>query len=248
MIQERFTILAGKKYPYRLIQRPGTRSVRMKISMSKGLEVTVPKRYRAEHVDEVLAEHQDWILKQFHKMEAKKNRPLPQFENGSILTVLGEAHTIKIYGKLNGKSTVKRIQKLNFEEDHAEIGGHEFHIHCDGTIPDAKEELEKYLRGIAEKYFHKQAAEFAKHMGVTFGNITIRGQKTRWGSCTLAKNLSFNWRLILLPPQVTNSVIIHELAHTIHMNHSRAFYEIVENFCPEYRKLQKYLKDPQFPL
>ena len=76
-----------------------------------------------------------------------------------------------------------------------------------------------------------------------YGRISIREQKTRWGSCSSKGDLNFNWRLILAPEEVLDYVVVHELAHRREMNHSKAFYAIVESVLPDYRRAQKWLKD-----
>lgn len=89
----------------------------------------------------------------------------------------------------------------------------------------------------------RRTAYFADVMGVDYGRITIREQKTRWGSCSSAGNLNFNWKLILLSPEVLDYVVVHELAHRREMNHSDAFWRIVEQVLPDYRKRRKLLRE-----
>ncbi len=84
--------------------------------------------------------------------------------------------------------------------------------------------------------------EIAEKMGVSYGRITIRNQKTRWGSCSSKGNLNFNCQLMLLPEELRDYVIIHELCHRIEMNHSVRFWTEVERYCPQYMKLRKKLK------
>lgn len=94
----------------------------------------------------------------------------------------------------------------------------------------------------AREVFPARTAHFARIMGVRYGTITIREQKTRWGSCSSGGNLSFNWKLVLLEPELLDYVVVHELAHRLEMNHSSRFWAIVESILPDYRILKKRLQ------
>ena len=85
--------------------------------------------------------------------------------------------------------------------------------------------------------------KWATTMGVSYGRITIRNQKTRWGSCSAKGNLNFNCLLMLVPKEVREYVIIHELAHRIEMNHSKAFWEVVASYDSDYKEHRRWLKD-----
>lgn len=89
----------------------------------------------------------------------------------------------------------------------------------------------------------QRTAYFAQKIGVTYGRITIRNQKTRWGSCTSEGNLNFNCLLMAAPPEVLDSVVVHELCHRLHPNHSKAFYAEVYRVFPDYDRCNKWLKE-----
>lgn len=98
------------------------------------------------------------------------------------------------------------------------------------------------MKNLAKEVFAAKTAHFARIMGVTYGRITIREQKTRWGSCSSAGNLNFNWKLLLGPEEVVDYVVVHELAHRREMNHSARFYAVVAEIMPDYKVWQRWLK------
>ena len=102
------------------------------------------------------------------------------------------------------------------------------------------------IRALAEKakkVIPERVEHYAPLVGVTYGRITIRNQKSRWGSCSAKGNLNFNCLLMLTPPEVIDSVVVHELCHRKEMNHSKRFYAEVLRVYPEYRKCEKWLKE-----
>ena len=110
------------------------------------------------------------------------------------------------------------------------------------AAPLTKAELDA-LRAQAKACLPDRAAYYAARIGVDYGRITIRTQKTRWGSCTARGDLSFNCLLMLAPPEVVDSVVVHELCHRRHMDHSAAFYAEVLRVFPDYRKWHGWLKE-----
>ncbi len=95
----------------------------------------------------------------------------------------------------------------------------------------------------AREKITERAAYYAPVLGVTYGKITIRDQKTRWGSCSEKGNLNFTWKLILAPPEVLDYVVVHELCHRLEMNHSRRFWEHVARVLPDYETRRAWLKE-----
>lgn len=95
----------------------------------------------------------------------------------------------------------------------------------------------------ALKVIPERVEYFAKVIGVTYGKITVRNQKTRWGSCSSKGNLNFNCLLMLAPLEVLDYVVVHELCHRKQMNHSKAFWLEVEKVLPNYKEVRKWLKE-----
>ncbi len=105
--------------------------------------------------------------------------------------------------------------------------------------PDESDEL--YEK--AKEVIPERVAYYARLIGVTYGRITIRRQRSRWGSCSSKGNLNFNCLLMLTPPEVIDSVVVHELCHRKEMNHSRRFYAEVLRVFPGYREADRWLRE-----
>ena len=125
----------------------------------------------------------------------------------------------------------KHLEKNRQQQNRASEEGHL-------TDEQIRELTEKASKVIPERVRH-----YAALADVSYGRITIRHQKTRWGSCSAKGNLNFNCLLMLCPPQVLDSVVVHELCHRKYMDHSRAFYAEVLRIFPEYHKWNKWLKE-----
>lgn len=113
-------------------------------------------------------------------------------------------------------------------------------LHTEGEFTE--QEIEKLLK-LAKQVIPEKVAYYARLMGVTYGRITIRKQKTRWGSCSREGNLNFNCLLLMTPSEVLDYVVVHELSHRLEMNHSARFWAQVEKVLPDYRKSRKWLKE-----
>ena len=110
------------------------------------------------------------------------------------------------------------------------------------AVPLTDSEI-KLLSKQAKALFAERAAHYAALIGVDYAKITVRRQKMRWGSCTGKGNLSFNLALMLAPPRVLDSVVVHELCHRKHMNHSPQFYSEMARVFPDYRECRRWLEE-----
>lgn len=105
------------------------------------------------------------------------------------------------------------------------------------------EVMDRRYRQAARDYFTKRCAYYRPFTGGNYTRITIRDQKTRWGSCSSTGTLSFNYRLMFAPPRVLDYVVVHELCHLTHMNHSRDFWDLVASVMPDYKQYKVWLKE-----
>lgn len=164
----------------------------------------------------------------------------------SYRIVRSNRKTIGIYivkGQLEVRCprTVPPEQIRSFVESHR--SWIEKHFKNTAPLPSFTPQEVQSLADKALELIPPRVAYFAQRLGVTYGNITIRNQRTKWGSCSSKGNLNFNCVLALVPPWVLDYVVVHELCHRKHMNHSPDFWAEVEKEMPDYAQLRKWLKD-----
>ena len=110
------------------------------------------------------------------------------------------------------------------------------------SMGSLSEEDIKQIKKKAKKVIPERVEYYSKLSGISYSRIFIRLQKSRWGSCSVDGNLNFNCLLVLMPPEILDSVVVHELVHRHHMNHSREFYDEVLRLFPDYKRCNKWLK------
>ncbi|MGI6066979.1 MAG: M48 family metallopeptidase [Bacillota bacterium] len=208
------------------------KNARLSLGLEGILRVTVPERYPMKDIEPLLKGKEKWILTKMKEMtQARLTREEAQEEAASVLRYLGKEY--RLVTILDARNPIRVV----LEGDKALV-----------TLPDNNEELlrkvtEAWYRWAAQEIFTERTKIFAQKMGVTYRQIFIKNQKTRWGSCSEKRNLNFNLRLVMAPLEIVDYIIIHELAHLKEMNHSRKFWEIVDCFCPNRRQCQAWLKD-----
>ena len=107
---------------------------------------------------------------------------------------------------------------------------------------DVRAEIERDLRLLARERLVPRLLELAAQHGLTVARVTIRNQRSRWGSCSRAKAIALNFRLVQMPPDVCEYVLIHELMHLRQQNHGPRFWALVEQACPDYRDAERWLR------
>lgn len=135
-------------------------------------------------------------------------------------------------------------QKRRIQGNHITMPGKEItYIYLTPAEQKRLLTLEKRYRDAARTIFTKRAAYFHQFTGGHYTSITIRDQKTRWGSCSSRGTLSFNYRLVFAPPRVLDYVVVHELCHLTHMDHSPNFWALIEQIMPDYKVYKAWLRD-----
>ncbi len=228
--------IKGKNIPYIIKRSTRAKYVRLEVRQGTGLTVVIPKSYKIGQIPGLLEAKRSWILDKLAKCgQAQLLSAENKLKNGDVIPYLGR--NLEVVRRQNLGNT----DSVRLEQNRLVV-----------TLGSASSELnlllEQWYRMQAARLINKSANELSAQLGLSYNQLTIRGQKTRWGSCSHRGNLSFNWRLMMAPEPVIDYVIIHELAHLREMNHSKRFWELVAEHCPRWRKHKKWLKNHEAEL
>ncbi|BBP42759.1 M48 family metallopeptidase [Thiosulfativibrio zosterae] len=205
-------------------------SVALKVTLDRNT-LLVPKRFSDKKVQAFIQEQLTWIEQSIHKQRLRLPAPQLEAELNQVMRY-GEVFHIEFEADIN-TCVWDDVSKLVFVPKTLQ--------NQPGLV---KNTLKKALLNDISQTLPAQTLRWAERMGVAkqLGNITIKNYKSRWGSCTHDGRVQFNWRLVFFAPEVIDYVIIHELAHLTHLNHSKAFWAEVARFCPNYKTHQATLK------
>ncbi|MFP4323861.1 MAG: M48 family metallopeptidase [Anaerolineales bacterium] len=232
-------IFGARTVSYTIRRSKRARRVKLRIAPEIGLEVILPNDRSEQEVERLLHNSQDWILKNLQRVDQLVAKtPKLQYITGECLPYLGETLTLEVIPRQRAKRS-----HVSRQADWLRVRLGAQPASESDQNDEVRAALEAWYRAQAKTYITARAHELATQYGYTIHKVTIRGQKTRWGSCSTRGNLNFNWRLMLTPRGAVDYVIIHELCHLTEMNHSPRFWALVEQHCPDYRYWWRWLKD-----
>ncbi|MBP3887848.1 MAG: M48 family metallopeptidase [Cellulosilyticum sp.] len=199
------------------------------IVISDNLEVLVkvPRYVTKRQIEAIVTKHEDWILQ---TLENKKQLiEAKDWYYTKRIMYLGKYWPVELIIQPSARQKVDFTQKG-------------FIIVSDGSESESRQLMEQFYRKQAKEQLTKLAYRYAKLVGVQFQKITIRNQKTRWGSCSSKGNLSFNLKILCAPQEMMEYVVLHEVMHLKHFNHSKEFWKDIEVLMPDYKKRMNYFK------
>ena len=202
------------------------RSYRLKIDPNEGLVLVTPTRYNQDQINRFIATNRAWIETHVGKLTQKKEF-LETDTTIRIFDALFTKHIIEIPGHASTISLQEKVLTITVSEQ---------------TPTKMRNVIERFLQQTAEQYIVPRTKQLAEKMHTEYARIKFGQHKTQWGSCHSNGTLTFNWRLVHAPTQVIDYVIIHELAHRTHLNHSAAFWALVAKFDPKYETHKQWLK------
>ena len=217
-------------WPPKYTVRPSSKAKRvtLRIIPHQGLEIVTPIKFNPKKIPEIVDTKKSWIEKH---LELISNIEPPKLPDKLHLAAINE--TWRLYYIPTIASRVKIIER---PASQLAISGciDEFQL-CDAVI-------NHWLKNKSKQHLIPRLENLSQQTRLRYNNVTIRTQKSRWGSCSGANNLSLNAKLLLLPPELVDLVIIHELCHTKHHHHGPKFWKLVAKFQPEYCALRKKLR------
>jgi predicted metal-dependent hydrolase len=194
----------------------------IRVQRDGSLRVTIPRGGSRREADRFVGEKTAWIERERARLLDARDAARA---NDCLVTLGGESLRVAVE-----EASGNRI---------ARFGGHRVRVPA-GT--GVKAAVERHLRAMATECLPQRLATLARSLGRTVTGVTVRAQRTRWGSCSPSGRISLNWRLIQLPPSVADYVLLHELTHLVHMNHSRRFWRELERACPWHREARRFLR------
>jgi len=195
------------------------------------VEVVVPSRTSARAVERFLERHRLWIERKRDEARVRAGPPVPFPPPQIELTACAETWRVHVSGGAGRARIASSASGLLV------LAG------AVGNGQPARQALRRWLTERAHQVLPPLLAACARELGFSYERVLIRRQRTRWGSCSTRGTISLNCCLLFQRPPVVRYLMIHELAHTLHMNHSRRFWQRVARHCAEYRSLDRELLD-----
>lgn len=231
------TVIAGlQDVPYSVRESARAKNVSIKVSRSGRIELVIPKGFSHRRLSEIVRDRQDWIAKTLNRLEAER-QSLPQDlvsdrPDRIVLGALPEtweiAYTAASRDRLRYRVTGEN--RLTIEGDIS-------------SVDLCQEALRHWLAHKAKAHLPQWLRQVSHNVGLACNDISIRKQRTLWASCSSKKNISLNYKLLFLPPHLVRYIFVHELCHTVHMNHSSRFWNLVGEIDSHYEWKDQELRD-----
>ena len=187
------------------------------------LRVTIPRGGSKAEAHAFMARHLEWVVKE--RARVRREQAPARWTDGSTISFAGEPCVLSV--DASQRPAVVAFAGHTVRTDAAE---------------DVRPAVERYLRDLARERLIPRLAELASELGLQYSRVTIRNQRSRWGSCSRRGAIALNFRLLQMPPSVTDYVLIHELMHLKQQNHGPKFWALVERACPDYRDAERWLR------
>ena len=224
-LDENFLLVHGHRVPLAVTRHHRARRYLLRLRPDGSVRLTIPRLGSAAEARRFAERNTEWIARQLEKLPAHPAQP-KQWRIGTEIFFRGAR--VKLEAGTNGDSGTVRF------------GGES--IAAPDTDGDLRPWIVRHLWKLAAAEFPATVLEFAAAHQLAVRRVSVRNQRTRWGSCSRRGTISLNWRLIQTPPFVRDYIILHELMHLRQMNHSARFWQEVSRACPDHEAAERWLK------
>jgi len=214
----------GEVHPVRVRRHRQARRYTLRIhAVSREVVLTMPPRGSVKHAKDFAEKHGAWIAARLRRLPGAE-----PFAHGAVLPLRGHLHRIEHRPAARGTVWI-------------ETHGNENLLCVTGEAPHVSRRVHDYLKREAKRDLEAASRRAAQSLGIAFRSVSVRDQRSRWGSCSSSGLLSFSWRLILAPPFVLDYLAAHEVAHLVEMDHSRRFWRLVAAIYPDLSRAKAWL-------
>ena len=221
--------------PVEVIRSARRKTIAIKIQDGQ-VSIHLPKLMPLWMAKQFIARKQPWIEKKLQQFHSRA--PTRQFTDGELQPYAGESYPLRILYE-------PQRQRIHIRFEHQQF---QVKAPSNVTALQIRQALARWYRRQADENLTERARQLASQLAFHPRQIQIKPYKSRWGSCTLRGDIQLNWQLIQAPPVIMDYVIIHELCHLQHHNHSKAFWDLVEKHDPHYRTHRHWLKQHGYQL
>lgn len=220
-----------KSFKYTVKRNYRARRVTLRMSSTKGLVLTVPLRFSQKNIPWILNQHSQWIRDAFSQMQNAAEKRAVTLPYQILLTALNELWHVKYAHKDGGKIRMAKSHNntLVIQGDTADYQA-------------LQRVLTHWVRKKARTLLTDCLSANSSATGLEYKQFQLRGQTSRWGSCNARQCITLNFKLIFLPMALVRHVVLHELAHTIHLNHSPHFWRLLASLDPDWKENRQTLR------
>jgi predicted metal-dependent hydrolase len=214
--------LGSRTIPLQAVRNPRARRYLLRLQPDGSARVTIPRGGNRSDARSFVHRNLGWLEQRIQRLQSQPRVPVV-WQVGTEILFRGENVCLE-----------------NGDPGRLKLGTESLDVPA--AAADLRPVVEKHLRSLATRELPPRVQELAAQHQLTVQRITVRNQRSRWGSCTRQGAISLNWRLIQAPASVRDYIILHELAHLRQMNHSKKFWHEVARLCPDYRAAEQWLK------
>ena len=217
------SVLDQLEFPIEVIRTNRKKSASVQV-VDCQVQVIIPQGLSDVRIEQIIREKTSWIRDKLRKQSLMRPKKPKEYVSGEAFAYLGKNYRLKL-AQGSSEAVKLTLGKLVV-----------------GADTDIKRDLTSWYMQHAEKRLNEKVVRFAQVIGVEPNSVKVKDYKSRWGSCSSFGDISFHWAIIMAPHYIVDYVVVHELCHMIHHNHSPAFWQQVEKVLPNYSECRCWLK------